>query len=107
MEGTESQIEWAERIKQNVSIEFASVAASFTTIALRQPPEARSETEAVIAILEEKRNEVMKNDRAGYFITEWQEINDQVRQLIFQDARYQAIKDQRAARQSGNSKEKQ
>jgi hypothetical protein len=49
-----------------------------------------------IAILEEKRAEVMANDRAGYFIRDWQELGDQVRRMIGQDARYQAIK---AARQ--------
>ena len=31
-------------------------------------------------------------EEAGYFIRGWQEIGDQVRQLVFQDARYQAIK---------------
>jgi hypothetical protein len=34
----------------------------------------------------------MRNEEAGYFIHGWQEIGDQVRQLIFRDSRYQAIK---------------
>jgi hypothetical protein len=40
----------------------------------------------------------MANQRAGYFIREWQELSDQVRQMIAKDPRYQAIKDQRASR---------
>ena len=52
----------------------------------------RMETLSVIAILEEKWAEVMAKDDAGYFIHEWQELRDQVRRLIAQDSRYQAIK---------------
>jgi hypothetical protein len=43
----------------------------------------------------------MANDRAGYFIQYWQELTDQVRQLIAGDDRYQAIKESRAVRLSG------
>src|SRR5579871_1055005 len=39
-----------------------------------------------------KRLEVMCNVEAGYFIRGWQEIGDQVRQFIFDDARYREIK---------------
>ena len=28
--------------------------------------------------------------QAGHFIHDWQEINDQVRQMIFNDARYES-----------------
>ena len=52
----------------------------------------------MIAILEERRAETIGNDQAGYFIRDWQELNDQVRQLIFRDSRYQAIKAGRSAR---------
>jgi hypothetical protein len=38
----------------------------------------------------------MSRSQAGYFIRDWQEISDQVRQMIFQDPRYQAIKNHRA-----------
>jgi hypothetical protein len=41
--------------------------------------------------LEKKRAEVMARDEAGYFIREWQELRDQVRQMIRQDARFRAI----------------
>ena len=37
----------------------------------------------------------MAREQAGYFIHDWQEISDQVRQMIFQDPRYQAIKSSR------------
>ena len=61
--------------------------------------EAFSPSTPVIAILEEKRAEVMSREQAGYFIHDWQEISDQVRQMILHDDRYQAIKSNRAARQ--------
>ncbi len=96
--GTESQIEWAERIRVNVAQEFDRVANAFRTVAGKQTAQDRAETLTVLAILEEKRAETVGNRRAGYFIRDWQEMNDQVRQLIFKDSRYQAIKASRAAR---------
>ena len=98
MSGSAAQVEWAERIKRQVNAEFDRVAASFQSIAGKQGDDKRADTEAVIAILEEKRAEVMRREQAGYFIHDWQEISDQVRQMIFHDARYQAIKSKRAAR---------
>ena len=95
LSGTASQVEWAERIKRQVNAEFNRVAASFKSIAGKQDDEKRAGTEAVIAILEDKRAEVMSREDAGYFIHDWQEIGDQVRLLIFHDARYQAIKSNR------------
>jgi hypothetical protein len=103
MSGSAAQVEWAERIRIQVNAEFDRVAASFRSIASQQSSAKRAETEAVIAILEEKRAEVMSREQAGYFIHDWQEISDQVRQMIFHDARYQAIKSNRAARRSANS----
>jgi hypothetical protein len=99
MTGTPGQIEWAEQIRLRVSAEFDRVAKAFKTVAGNQAEQARMETNAVIAILEEKRGEVMAKDRAGYFIRDWQELRDQVRQMIAQDPRYQAIKANQAARQ--------
>ena len=96
--GTAAQVEWAERIKRRVNDEFDRVARSFREVAAKQSDAARADTETIIAILEEKRVEVMRREEAGYFIHDWQEINDQVRQMIFQDARYQAIKSNRPAR---------
>jgi hypothetical protein len=98
MTGTPSQIEWAELIKPRVSAEFDRVAKALTAAASKQAEQNRLDTMAVIAILEEKRLEVMANDQAGYFIRDWQELKDQVRQMIAQDSRYQAIKARKAAR---------
>lgn len=95
LQGSESQVEWAERIKAEVNIEFDRVAAAFRAIGTKQGESKRVETEAIIAILEAKRVEVMSNTRAGYFIHDWQEITDQVRRMIFDDARYQEIKNSR------------
>ena len=50
------------------------------------------DTQAIIAIVEEKRTEVMEHQEAGYFIHDWQELRDQVRQMIMKDDRYKAIK---------------
>jgi len=97
MTGTASQIEWARRIKRQVNDEFDRVAALLRSVARKQSEAKRAETEAVIGILEDKRAEVMSKQQAGYFIHDWQEIGDQVRQMIFRDTRYQAIKSNREA----------
>ena len=95
LNGTISQVEWAERIKARVGAEFDRVAAAFHAVAQKQNPAMRAFTEDVVAILEDKRAEVMRNATAGYFIQDWQDINDQVRQMIFSDLRYQAIRNNR------------
>ena len=87
MTGTANQIEWAEQIKVRVAMEFDRVAK-----ALEAAGGNRVSTRAVIQILEDKRAEVMAKDQAGYFIVEWQELRDQVRQLIARDPRYQGIR---------------
>jgi hypothetical protein len=98
MTGTASQLEWARRIRRQVNAEFDRVAAVFRSAASKQSESKRAETEAVVGILEDKRAEVMCRQEAGYFIHDWQEIGDQVRQMIFRDARYQAIKSNRERR---------
>ena len=100
MSGTANQVEWAGRIKHLVNDEFDRVARSFRSVASRQSDPARADIGAIIAILEEKRAEVMSREQAGYFIHDWQEIGDQVRQMIFHDVRYQAIRRNRVGRQS-------
>lgn len=102
MTGTASQIEWAERIKPRVDAEFTRVARAFEASAVNQGERDRMDTCAIIAILE-KRLEVMTKDRAGYFIRDWQELKDQVRQTIVQDSRYQAIKACRESRPRPNA----
>ena len=98
--GTASQIEWAEQIRPRVAQEFERVANALKKVAIRQAPVNRAETGIVLAILEEKRAETMANDRAGYFIRDWQELDGRVRQLIAKDSRYQAIQSGRAARKN-------
>lgn len=100
--GTPNQIEWAESIRARVSDEFDRVSTSFRSIAQRQGAGKRSDTEAIIAILEAKRVDVLSREQAGYFIHDWQEISDQVRQMIAQDSRYQAIKAEKAANNSSD-----
>ena len=92
LRGTDNQVEWALRIRDQIHQEFDRVAAAFRVVAHRQKGRRRAETIAIIAILEGKRSEVMGNVEAGYFIRGWQEIGDRLRQSIFDDARYQEIK---------------
>lgn len=99
MTGTASQIEWAELIKPRVNAEFDRVARAFRTVASNQNEADRADTWAILAILEEKRVEVMAKDQAGYFIRDWQELSDQVRRMIDQDSRYKTIRSGKAARQ--------
>jgi hypothetical protein len=90
--GTVNQIEWAERIRVQVDAEFDRVARALRTAAGKQTLQDRLDTQAMICILEEKRSEVLANPKAGYFIHDWQELRDQVRQMIMKDDRYKAIK---------------
>ena len=91
MTGTANQIEWAEQIRVRVAAEFDRVVAALEGAALKQGEQGRMSARAAIEILEDKRAEVMARDEAGYFIVEWQELRDQLRRLIAQDSRYQAI----------------
>ena len=94
LRGTEAQVEWAERIRLQVDAEFDRVASAFRVVSRRQGAAKRARTEAVIAILEEKRTAVMVHEQAGYFIQDWQEISDQVRRSIYDDPRFLAIRNQ-------------
>jgi hypothetical protein len=90
--GTASQIEFAERLKAGVGAEFDRVANALETTARKQDEAGQIATRAVIAILAEQRAQVMANDRAGYFIREWQDLDGRVRQMLARDTRYQVIK---------------
>ncbi len=92
MTGTASQVEWAERIRRQVNDDFDRVASAFRSVAAKQDDVRRRGTEAILAILEEKRKGVMSRQGAGYFIRYWQETGDQVRRMIFDDPRYREIK---------------
>jgi hypothetical protein len=63
--GTPSQIEWAERIRVKVDEEFDRIASSFRSVANQQSTRQRAETEAILAIIEEKRSAVLAIDQAS------------------------------------------
>jgi hypothetical protein len=90
--GTANQIEWAKQIRTQVNAEFDRVKTALEAAAAKRSGQDRMDTQAMIAILQEKRAEVMVHQEAGYFIHDWQEIRDQVRQMIMKDDRYKAIK---------------
>jgi hypothetical protein len=96
--GTPSQVEWAEQIRPRVAREFDRVAKLFRARMAIQTGEQQSETRTILEVLEQARAATMANRQAGYFIRDWQELNDQVRQLIARDPRYQVVRDQRKAR---------
>ena len=98
MLGTANQVDWAKRIKRQVSAEFDRVKNALESAISGQAEPKRRKTLTAIAILEDKRAEVLAQDQAGYFIREWQELRDQVRQMITQDSRYQAIRANQVAR---------
>src|SRR6185312_3352489 len=103
MTGTASQIELADQIRPRVEAEFHRVAGALRSTSLKQSERDRRDTLAVIAILEEKREETLSNDHAGYFICNWQEMTDQVRQLIAADRRFEAIRAGRELRRRSGS----
>jgi hypothetical protein len=92
LRGRPDQVEWAGRIRPQVNDEFDRVARAFRSVASHQCGSKRAATETIIAILEDKRAEVMSCEDAGYFIRDWQEIHDQVRQMIGKDSRYQTLR---------------
>ena len=98
--GTEAQVEWAERIRGGVMEEFQRVEKSFRSVADRQDADGRMRTEAILAILRDKRNDAISRSDAGYFIREWQDISDQVRQAIGKDPRFQALNAKRVEAKS-------
>ena len=91
MTGTENQIQWAEQIKPAVAAEFERIRKAFEAVAAGQPEADQEDTLAILAIIEEKRIEVMSNQSAGYFIQYWRELGDQVRWMILHDERYMKI----------------
>jgi hypothetical protein len=101
--GTLNQIELAEQLRAKVGAEFDRVANALETTARKQDEPGQTATRGMIAILAEQRAQVMANDRAGYFIHEWQDLDGRVRQMLAKDSRYQVIKAAiQAGRRSGN-----
>ena len=95
MTGTPNQIQLATLIKIKIAADFDRVEKALRETANGQPENFQSETKALIAILNEKRTQVLQNDRAGEFIRDWQELSGKVAQLVTKDPRYQAIRTQR------------
>ena len=98
LQGTAGQIGWAELIRPIVEAEFRRVSSAFHAVAGNQDQTNQTNTGAILAILEEKRLEVLANPSAGYYIRDWGELGDQVRRLLAADPRYQVIKARREAR---------
>lgn len=96
--GTPSEIESAERIRTGVGDEFDRVAEELLLSSGKRAERDRTDTRAMIAILEEERLEVLRRTEAGYFIKDWQELTNQVSQLVRGDSRYQVIRSAKAER---------
>jgi hypothetical protein len=96
--GTANQIAWAQQIREQVGEEFDRIRNALTSVATRQAGPDRTDTNSLVGLLEERRREVMANSLAGYFIHDWQELGDQVRQLVVKDPVYEAIKAKREER---------
>ncbi len=92
MSGTLNQIAWAVQIRAKVDAEFDRVRTVLEYAMTKQSPKDATDIEAIIRILEDKRDEVMRNEEAGYFIHDWQELGNQVSRMIVGDPRYVAIK---------------
>jgi len=98
MNGNVDQVKKAEQIKERINAEFDRLARALESSAAKQTGQDRSDVEAVIVILEEKRDEVMAKGQADYFLNNWRELNNRVRELIVQDSRYLAINTRKAMR---------
>jgi hypothetical protein len=96
--GTETQIEWARRIQARVAGEFDRVRRVFEVVGEKQHGPAKAETAAIVAIVEEMRSNVLANDQAGYYIREWQDLKNQVREMVLKDPRFEAIRANRELR---------
>jgi hypothetical protein len=89
--GTANQIELAEQIRARAGEEFDRVVQALGVASSRQSDSERAATHAVIAIIRKKRAAITAQDRAGYFIQEWQNLDGRVRQLLSMDAEYLKI----------------
>lgn len=98
MVGSVDQVKKAEQIKEQINEEFDRLARALESSAAKQTGAERVDVEAVIAILEEKRAEVMAKTQAYYFINSWHDVSDRVRELIVQDSRYRDINTKKAMR---------
>jgi hypothetical protein len=98
MIGNADHVKAAERIKERINDEFDRLARALELSAAKQTGLERTDVEAVIVILEEKRAEVMAKGQADYFLNNWRELRAHVRDLIVQDSRYRDINTRKALR---------
>jgi hypothetical protein len=98
MIGSVDQVKQAERIKVRVNAEFDRIATALGTSAAKKTGQDQTDMQAVIAILEEKRSEIMGKGQADYFIHNWRGELSRIRELIAQDTRYRAINTRKAIR---------
>src|ERR1043165_5866400 len=83
--GTVKQIAWARQIQIELNAEVDRVAAALERVANGKD---RPDIRTMLEVMEDKRADVMANREAGYFIHDWQEPRDKVRQLLLNDERY-------------------
>ncbi len=83
---------WVRQLRIRINSEFDDVAAALQLVASRQQSKRRLETEAIVAILEDKRLEVMAMADKPELLYEWHHVGDQVRRLLFEDPRYKKIR---------------
>jgi hypothetical protein len=98
MIGKVNQVKQAEQVKARINTEFDRIARALVSAAAKQAGQDRTDTETVLVILEDKRIEVMEKDQASYFLNNWRELSEEVREKIVQDSRYQDLNTQRARR---------
>jgi hypothetical protein len=95
--GAANQIEWDERIRRNVMVEFDRVAKALLLTAETRTGRRQRNAQLALTILSDKRADVLANDRAGYYIQAWRESDGKVRQMITEDPRYALIRESRVA----------
>jgi hypothetical protein len=98
LEGTAGQVAWAHEIRHRVNAEFDRVRASIEAGSNKFRALDRNETANLLALLEEHRATVLADDRAEYFIAQWQNPPDRLMRVLNGDERWKTINDARAAR---------
>ena len=78
--GTELQVKWPEPIELHMNASF-DVRNAFESVARKQDAEDRINTQAGLAVSEDKRGGVAE-DGPGHLIHEWQVLRDQARRMI-------------------------
>jgi hypothetical protein len=98
LRGEADQVSWAREIRRRVDAEFDRVRRSMEAGSNKFRALDRTETAALLVLLEEHRASVLSADQAEYFIAEWQNPADRLQRVFNGDERWRAINDARAAR---------